>query len=739
MKTDVLTPLQVFNLPQRLAVPLFQRKYVWSQADQWEPLWDDIRRLAELRLKSPGVEAQHFLGAVVLQEQSGRSGALPEWTVIDGQQRLTTLQLIFDAAGAAMEARGLDKLARRLDKLTTNSEDDSDDPDDRLKVLPTNRDRAAFHEVMNARPPIDYTTLAEHQSLIVRAHQYFGERVEEWISDAGSTSDTVAAHRADQLVHVLRLGLQLVIVTLDRDDDAQEIFETLNARGTPLTAADLIKNYVFRKIDAEGSDTERAYHDHWMIFEDPFWEKEISVGRYFIARSSLFLNQWLVAQVGEEVGPRATFTRFKHFVDHEFDGTMLDLVSSLHRQAQLYQRWSERSLDPHADLGPIELFMYRTAEFEFVKPALLWVGDVDAPLPAATASAVVAEIESWVMRRALLGLSNSDLGRIVADLIRIHRPVRSDIVAERVTDYLSQLDRASTFWPGDEIMRRELSELPAYRRIRRGRLRRFLEAAEDFQRGFAAATPAKASNRVPRGQLQIEHILPQQWRLNWPVDGLTAEISRDEHVHRLGNLTLITGSLNAAVSNGPWLGANGKRDQLDRYDTLLVNRWIKRHGAQGWDETTIDQRTDLLIDALLGTWPVPDGHVGVVADPLPPTVQNIELKQLIAAGLLSPGTMLVPRSGTTSQQAEVLDDGNLQIGPNRFSSPSGAARSILQRHSNGWTYWQLTDGTTLAALRDEYVADKTEASSRHSSLDMGQTKINDEPTSPPPHTGEDAG
>src|SRR5687767_15964280 len=88
----------VFMQPQRLVVPLFQRPYVWSEESQWEPLWDDVVRVANRRLSRPSDKHQpHFLGAVVLQQVQNPSGLMQLRTIIDGQQRLTTLQLLLDA------------------------------------------------------------------------------------------------------------------------------------------------------------------------------------------------------------------------------------------------------------------------------------------------------------------------------------------------------------------------------------------------------------------------------------------------------------------------------------------------------------------------------------------------------------------------------------------------------------------------------------------------------------------
>ena len=121
MKTDVVTPMQIFNLPQHFVVPLFQRAYVWEEEDQWDPLWSDVRRIADLRVSEPYREAYHFLGAVVLQAQEGAVHVVQARNVIDGQQRLTTLQILMDAASAVLDESGEDRLASQLERYTHNS------------------------------------------------------------------------------------------------------------------------------------------------------------------------------------------------------------------------------------------------------------------------------------------------------------------------------------------------------------------------------------------------------------------------------------------------------------------------------------------------------------------------------------------------------------------------------------------------------------------------------------------
>lgn len=299
METFKRTPLQLFNLPQHFVIPLFQRPYVWKEDEQWEPLWKDIRRVAELRLNEPHLNPQHFLGAVVLQAHDAGSNRVTTWNVIDGQQRLTTLQLLMDATSAVLAQAGADRFASQLESVTHNSANFIPDGESRLKVRHLNNDHDAFDEVMGAESPVDYASLKHAESRIVKAHQYFTTAVSQWL---GNASGEQFGLRAEQLASVLQADLQLVTIELLSSENSQEIFETLNARGTPLTAADLVRNFVFQRLEAEGGDTKKAYKEDWP-FETKFWTKEISVGRYLVSRSSLFLNQWLIARLGEEIGP----------------------------------------------------------------------------------------------------------------------------------------------------------------------------------------------------------------------------------------------------------------------------------------------------------------------------------------------------------------------------------------------------------------------------------------------------
>ena len=208
----------------------------------------------------------------------------------------------------------------------------------------------------------------------------------------------------------------------------------------------------------------------------------------------------------------------------------------------------------------------------------------------------------------MMRLPTPDLGRVVASLIAANRHAPVEGLGGRIRDQLAREHTASTYWPGDADVRAAWRDLPAYRAFARTRLRMMLEAVEDARRGYTGPRPSRAGSRIGRNQMHIEHLLPRSWKRHWPVDDLAAEIARDRHVHRLGNLTLLTQTLNAEVSNGPWLGAKGKHAALQNHDVCLMTRDVRQQYEDGWTEEAIDARTEEMVTALLDTWPVPEGH-----------------------------------------------------------------------------------------------------------------------------------
>jgi hypothetical protein len=701
LETQVRTPQTVFMQPQRLAVPLFQRPYVWNEEHQWEPLWNDVVRVADRLLLQPHAKHYpHFLGAVVLQQVQNPAGTMQERTIIDGQQRLTTLQLLFDALHAELMSVGASAPALRLESLVTNAAPFCRQPEDRFKVWPTNRDRPAFNAVMGATPPVDYDAIGFPNERMVEAHRFFSQQAREWLLSQGSEQ---AAARAAAIETVVRDLLQMVVIDLGADENAQEIFETLNARGAQLTAADLIKNFIFQRLSESGADVEVAYDKYWKDFETAFWEAEISLGRLLYPRSSIFLNHWLITQTGKEVVAREVFTRFKRFAI-ESGKPMQTLLVNVDRSANVYRSFTQSGAISTGPIDRLALFAYRTSvlESEVIKPLVLFLCAPDLPpIPKPQLEKALDVLESWMVRRMLVRATTKSYTRIVAELINQLGTCERGKIGDAVEAYFANSSSDSQYWPDDNEIREGLRVLPVYRRLGRGRLRMVLEAIEDHRRGWHGGETGLGGERVARGKYVIEHVMPRKWTTHWAhPDGPQSETTRDALIHTLGNLTLLTSRLNSKVSNSAWLGESGKKHGIGAHDVLFLNRDLLKAAGDSWTDGGILSRSEALANIIIEIWPAPPGHRSGFAPERVRPRHRLDISDLLSAGCLQAGMTLVPRRKKyASSIATLLSDGRLDINGTVYSSPTEAARTITGNHVSGWTFF-LVDSQTRRSLKD---------------------------------------
>jgi hypothetical protein len=703
VKAEGLTPLQILQQPQRLMIPLFQRPYVWGKDAQWEPLWDDIVRMAEaLRPNLNNPPKPHFLGAIVLQQRTVSIQSVPHRWVIDGQQRLTTLQIIIDAVQACMEANGLTTPAGRLKNLIENEEEYRQETDDVFKLWPTNRDRDAYREVMGATPPIDYTVLTHKGERIVEAHKYFSNAAHDYMSGEEMSQ------KANALEIALKQLLKIVVIDLDADEDAQEIFETLNSRGVKLSAADLIKNFIFQRLEDAGADSESAYERYWKRFETAFWETEITSGRLKQPRTAVFLNQFLIARTGDVVTASEVFSKFKEYAINSGLAT-LDLLRAMHDLAAIYELHVSNSQSLNNEIGPIDLFLYRTQamDVEVIKSLVIYL--LDPALPKIDDQRVVkalAHVESWLVRRSLMRATSKGFNRFVAQMISelLGRDrLTSD---EAIESYLGSQTAESTYWPDDDQIREQLKDFRIYRLIPRSRTRMILEALEDHARGYTRFRAGAAEQRCTRNSLTLEHVMPQSWEANWPIrDGELPE-ERIRIIQYLGNLTLLTSKLNSRVSNGAWQGVDGKKSALHAQSSLKLNAEIEDGFGDDWTVNAIKTRNSVLIERVIEIWPTPSGHRALSAPEVEAQISYVSISDLISSGLLEIGDVLGSTWSThIGRTATVRSDGSLEIDTGEvFDSLSGAARRVLNsRTAAGWHFWkQQSTNRQLTEIRDEY-------------------------------------
>ena len=689
-------------MPQRLLVPLFQRPYVWNEELQWEPLWRDIERVSNRLLTSPNEATPHFIGAIVIQMQTTKVGDIPEYAVIDGQQRLTTLQILLDALHAqCVQVQALAPAAR-LEELVENKSAYCKHPEDRYKVWPTNRDRPAFNEVMSAASPVDYDVLEHNQARLVHAHRFFFEQAAEYIQAEGEGR---LQDRANALERAVRELLQMVVIELNADENAQEIFETLNARGSLLTAADLIKNFIFQRLLEAGADVESAYNNYWKEFETPFWEEEVSMGRLIYSRASVFLGHWLMAKTGEEIVAREVFSRFKSYALHDTRLAMMDLLKQIHTASHLYREFIEAGTTKLPSMTRRDLFCYRTTvlESDMIRVLLLWLYDPELqkidPIPDERLDRCLQVLETWFMRRMFVRATSKSITKTLVGLVANLNVAGRSSADDVIEQYLISQQSNGSFLPDDDHLVSELRNTATYRRMHKGRLRMVMEAIEDHLNGYKTGGKPLAANRVTKYTLTIEHLMPQKWEASWPASPDGDSDARLTRIHQLGNLALTTQSLNSSVSNGPWSGATGKRKALQKHGFLASTADLLRDEQLDWTDADIDSRTSKMIDAILEIWPTPPGYRAQVEGEAEDRARRVDVRDLMNIGLLHPGQRLYAlRAKYHDVVAYITTDGRIAIGDDLYDSPSAAGYGVRKKSTNGWVFW-TTDEQRKKSLR----------------------------------------
>ena len=594
MDTYILTPKDLFQKDVRYTIPPFQRPYVWSQDDQWEPLWEDVRNVAEnyleelVRSGNDGVKAEqqtspHFLGAVVLKQVPTRAKDIDQREVVDGQQRVTTLQLLLDATQQICEESDqpyLKKAARRLAKLVTNDKElIGDDELQIFKLWPTRSDREAFRHAMdNGLAVNDF-----EESLIVQAHEFFQLQVRKWLEDAGGPTEA----RIDALEASATSMLQMVVIDLSAEDDPNLIFETLNARGTPLEQSDLIKNFVL-SLERDQED------DIWGNLDDRWWRIEVRQGRLFRPRLDMLLNYWLAMRKGSEVSPSRVFDAFRSYAgDQQAHAVMSevkhDLVNYRDFESTRGRSSEEESFYYHVDV----------MQARVITPVLLLLLSSEA----GTRKRAFSALESFLVRRMICRQTTKDYNRLVLELANRLRESGLDKADTVTAGFLKEQTAYAREWPSDETVADALATSPLYRLLTRGRLRLVLEGVENLLRSSGKSE----QSAVPKN-LTIEHLMPVGWRnAEWPlpgcIDAAAATYHRNNLVHTIGNLTLVTQKLNSSLSNAAW---EQKRNGLREHSVLLLNNELMSQSS--WNEEIIRCRSRRMADLVSELWPGPDSE-----------------------------------------------------------------------------------------------------------------------------------
>jgi alkylated DNA nucleotide flippase Atl1 len=544
-------------------VPLYQRTYSWGK-DQLEKLWQDVSQLAEDRATRP--ELTHFMGSLVLAPSPALNpgSTISDWLVIDGQQRLTTVSLFLialrDHLVAQHDPRARDRINERY--LINKWESDR-----YTKLQPTQADRAAYLAC------VDSTAHAGGADNVGAAYRFFTAKLATLNDEEG------VLEAAIRLESTLMLGLSLVSVTASHDDNAYRIFESLNNTGLKLTQGDLLRNYLFMRLPVRG---ETVYRSLWLPLQESLTPNELE---------TLF---WLdLVQRDPRVKQAETYTE---------QSKRLSKLASEEEIEQEVARFSRLGalftgiLDPTREQDPnvrTRLARLQAWGSTTAYPVLLYLLDLRAQQKASTDAIVRAMLylESFLVRRLIIGRATSNLNRILADLVGDIRD-KGGPVDEAVRGYLSS---GRKYYATDAEITAATPSIPFYLNGRAGQRKLVLQWIEE---SYGSKEPVEAAT------LTIEHVLPQTPTPDWRAE-LTNDLGADETfddiheglVHTIGNLTL-TG-YNATLSNSPF---PAKRQLLIK-SGLAMNQEIA--GQPQWDRSAIHDRALALAERIVRLWPSP--------------------------------------------------------------------------------------------------------------------------------------
>ncbi|MDO8389029.1 MAG: DUF262 domain-containing protein [Actinomycetota bacterium] len=610
-------PLQDILKPERrYIVPTFQRDYEWTKEGQWKLFFEDLESTAErlldvrlggsdgsaLKSKEQNV-SPHFLGAIVCAGLPFATGGVALRSVIDGQQRLTTVQLLIRGLlDVLIEANS--ERTKSVRRMLFNPDDVVESPEEIYKLWPRKKDREVWPIALADEAPEHG---GETGHLYLQARHFFAESSRVFAADDDGHLDEV---RLVAMADALSSLFKLVVIDLDENDDAQVIFEVLNGRQTALSAIDLVKNLLFLRSELADDDVDALYDKYWAQFDDAWWKEAVGRGHAQRGRRDVLLSVWLTAVTGAEANVGHLYREARAYLDGgpSTEGVLQTLSTFAKAYQVIYE--AEPAEDKRLTVAYRRI---RSLDITTAVPLLAWLRTVKADvLPLADHVRAVQAIESWALRRAYVGWQTRGYGTHLTRVLREAKAAaeNGDDPADAV---VTGLQGGVLDWPSDADVQDAFLTRRFYDNMAQARIRLLLGSIDHLLR---SADPNEPDAVITYDDLQIEHVMPRAWKDQWPIaDGEGNVVPRDEadpqwlslanersrYLDRIGNLTLVTQSFNLGVSN---LGWDVKKPEFEKQKSLVINYPVAQ--AASWDEAAITDRATQLAVAAVMLWPSPD-------------------------------------------------------------------------------------------------------------------------------------
>lgn len=683
MQPMKVSPLTMFSQPLQYLVPIFQRGYVWTIEKQIHLLWADIvdraKELAQYQTLLRAAQAtgsahmlkpprKHFLGTVIVTEhRAGLPGEPHTTEVIDGQQRMTTTQLMALAFRDVVSAIDDEFYSKCVDSYTWNAVPYRENHY-HFKIWPTNAGRKEMASLVESRSlaevckrfPIQ--TIGSGKSkkrvprpLLVETYLYFfgvityflkgidfdevvpsveddpdadlndllrdvGVLVEEtwatrWIHQIRHESEPKLEHqnrpfqkeRIDLLLTTLTEYMQLIELRLGNEDDAQVIFESLNDRGERLTPADLVRNFVFLEATRINASVDKLYESHWRDFDEAPAEKGV------VSKSKLF---WKV----EERQGRLTNTRLDTLLYHYVSMRTMDDVKLDHVFESFKQWWLAGKKDVDQELAQLKqaAALFRALVLPDRSTRLGRFAHNMRVLDSTTMTPVVLFLgerlgtDSEEFFDCLIVLESYLVRRAVCGLTT----KAYNRVFPALLKRLSESETPTASVVGDYLKNLaggETQNWPDDTQFRKAWVEsntyKMLRPAKTKMLLEALELGCRnevhhESAQLPAVPLHVEHVLPIAWEEHWQSPGdESAELLRNHLLHNIGNLTLLTAKLNPSLSNSAFMV---KRPEITKSLLALNAHFQEPQFATPdatWNEDHIRARSLKLFTVATKIWP----------------------------------------------------------------------------------------------------------------------------------------
>lgn len=521
-------------------LPLFQRSYSWDKKE-WDVLWEDLCELSEI--ENP---RSHFIGSIVNMPTTSVPEGVSKYMLIDGQQRITTVFIILAL---------LRDLAKQNDEIEFAEEINNTllvNPykrgNDYYKLMPTQIDREEFQKLIQNK-------LDGNESQIKKAYNYFDSKLKR------------NPIEKDKLKKLITNYLSIVSIVLDNDDNPYLVFESLNAKGRPLTQADLIKNYFFMRIHYDQQND--VYTRYWQPMESRLGDRLTDYIRHYLMMEGSIVKQ------------NDVYHSLKEKVDQN---NAIEYLKNLSNTSTYYQKL----IAPENENNLlIRKYLVRLNRIEVTTayPLLLnfYKSYASNSIDSAQFTELLKLLENYLIRRFVCGMPTNQLNKVFPTLIIA-------LITNYQRKYIEGMRTIlpSKGYPKNSAFRKSILESKLYGGGDRSiKTKLILESIEE---SFAHR------EAVPFSNLSIEHVMPQTLSEWWQhYLGEEWEVVYELQLHNIGNLTL-TG-YNSELSNDDF----HSKKKLYADSHLEINKYFAN--ITDWKKLDIERRARTLSEIMINIWP----------------------------------------------------------------------------------------------------------------------------------------